>query len=187
MTRAIIAAMALALSGAASAQYAAPVSAPPPQASIEAAKPGAPAPTGSNADEPFYRDAIADGVRDVALARLAATQSTNADVKTLAGTLANEHVTLNSELRDAGKVSEPRPTAADNRAMADMRKMSGALFDRTWLATMERDHLATIALFEDASLKAQDATTRHLATTALESLRQQLLQVQDLEKKLAGQ
>jgi putative membrane protein len=184
MNRATVAAFALALSGAAVAQYHPPMSAPPPQASIEAAKATDPAPTGSNADLPFYRDAIAGGVREIALSRLAMSQSSSAEVKMLAGTLANEHATLNSELKDAGKVTEPAPSAADNRMAADMRKMSGALFDRTWLATMERDHLAAIALFEDAALKAQNSTTRDLATTALASLRHHLLAVQDLQKKL---
>jgi putative membrane protein len=179
-------ALAVALSGAVFAQNPSPIPAPPVQASVEAGKAADQAPSGSNADIQFYRDALSGGVREITLSRLAMSQSTSVEVNRLASMILNDHGAVDTELRSAGGLAEPRPSAADNTTATELRKMSGALFDRTYLATMERDHLAAIVMFEEASVKAQSSTARDLATAALPKLRQHLLAVQDLQKKMIG-
>ena len=110
--------------------YAAPVAAAP---AVDIA------PAGSNADSPFFRDAVAGGEREVMLSRLAMSQSTSAQVKSLASTMVSDHTAMNRELMAMGKVSEPPQTVADKRAAADMQKMTGrcsiAPIWRRWRAT----------------------------------------------------
>ncbi len=85
-----------------------------------------------------------------------------------------------------GKVSEPSQSAADKCTAADMQKMSGALFDREYLAAMAGDHNRASVLFEDASQHAKSSTTRDFARTVLEQLRRHLLSVQNLQKQMQG-
>jgi len=145
-----------------------------------------PAATGSDPDIQFYQTALADGERELALSRLAVSQSGSADVGSLASTIVSDQSGMDQELEAAGHLSEPSPTAADNGAVSNMRKMSGALFDRTYLAAIVQDHQRTIATYQNASINAQNSTARNLATAHLSKLQEHLVAVQLLQKDMAG-
>ncbi|HTA63878.1 MAG TPA: DUF4142 domain-containing protein [Xanthomonadaceae bacterium] len=139
-------------------------------------------PTGSNADQAFFQEALAGGEREVMLSRIAMSQSGSAEVKSLASTIVDDHTTMNRELMDLGKVSEPAPAAADRQMAASLTRMSGALFDRTYLDTMDSDHRKAIELYERNSLDAHDSSTREFASTSLAMLQKHLVSVDTLQK-----
>ncbi|HEY2347238.1 MAG TPA: DUF4142 domain-containing protein [Xanthomonadaceae bacterium] len=177
MKRFLYIALALTLAGISSAQYP-----PAPRAPDTAVA----QPSGSNADIGFYQQALAGGVREILLSRQAMSQSASAGVRTLASTMVEDHTTLDRELAEAGKLSEPPPSAADRKEVADLQRMSGALFDSTYLAAMERDHERAITLFNETMLHAHELSTRDLATKALDTLHHHLTDIEIQQHRSAG-
>lgn len=164
----------------------------------DAAAPGAAtADAGAQADaaaaelteEAFVAQALAGGAAEVHAARLALEESKHAGIREFAQKLERDHTEANRKMAEAsGKPAMPEPDAGHRKAMDALRGLSGAGFDRAWLAQMDQDHARTIALFENATRSPQvSARSKALAQATLPALRDHAHTVQRLRSELDRQ
>ncbi len=164
----------------------------------DAAAPGAAtADTGAQADaaaaelteEAFVAQGLAGGAAEVHAARLALEKSKHAGIREFAQKLERDDTDANRKMAEAsGKPAMPEPDAGHRKAMDALGGMSGAEFDRAWLAPMDQDHARTIALFENATRSPQvSARSKALAQATLPALRDHAQTVQRLQSELDRQ
>ena len=142
------------------------------------------------ADSRFMTTAAQSGAAEVALATLAQEKSTTARVKAIAQKIQTDHVRANGELRAIAKkknvtipeTADPAHTAAHDRLSA----LSGAAFDKAWIAQMIKDHETAVDLFTKQSKGSGDAEVRAFAAQTLPALQAHLKQVQDLSTAGSG-
>jgi len=177
---------------------AAPVQAPPsPPAKPPVDQPVKPAvqadhgkPAGglATADATFVKKAADGGMAEVALAKLAQTKTANAEVKAFAQKLEQDHSKANDELKtlaEAKHVTLPSaPSKMHAAKEAQLSKLSGAAFDRAYVADMLADHKKDVAEFERQSTHAADADVKAFAAKTLPTLKEHLQQVEQLSKSV---
>jgi putative membrane protein len=181
---ALAAASSLTLAAAAPAQAQAPKPAPEP-APIAAPMPKAPAgPTtaAASADSVFVAKAAEAGAKEVDLAKLGAAKATNTDVKAFAQRLVQDHTAVNTELAALAK-SKDLKIRASAKPQTELAKLSGAAFDKAFVALMVKEHEAAIALFEGESRDGRDAEVKEWAAKQLPALREHLTQAKSLKTK----
>ena len=103
-------------------------------------------------DKMFATKAAQGGIAEVKTSRLALNKTHNMQVRNVARRMVKEHTAANAELKGvAEKISLPLPSDTDpmhKAAYAKLSKLSGAAFDKAYMAGQEKDHAATVALFE---------------------------------------
>ena len=138
------------------------------------------------ADSTFMKKAADGGLTEVSLAKLAQTKAANADVKSFAEKLERDHSKANDELKqlaDQKKVTLPSaPSKLHADKEAKLSKLSGAAFDRAYVAAMLDDHRKDVAEFERVSMHAADSDLKAWAAKTLPTLKDHLQQVQLLSK-----
>src|SRR5688500_17698062 len=135
--------------------------------------PASPAPTrpqGSADDvREFIRGAGESGQAEVAFAGMAQQKSQHGTVRALAARLEREHRATNQELMTLAKAKQVDMPGLLTQSRASQRKLedlSGAAFDREYIAMMVKAHDASIARFS-AAVKSEDAEVRALAVKTL--------------------
>jgi putative membrane protein len=138
------------------------------------------------ADTTFMKKAADGGMAEVALAKLAQTKSSNAEVKAFAEKLEQDHTKANDELKTLAQsknVTLPSTMSKMHQAKEDkLSKLSGAAFDRAYIADMLADHKKDVAEFERQSTQATDPDVKAFAAKTLPTLKDHLQQVQQLSK-----
>jgi putative membrane protein len=126
-------------------------------------------PAATNANT-FMEQAAIGGMMEVEAGKLAESQSTNAAVKDFAAMMIKDHTKANQELKAiAAKKTFTLPAAlppAEKTHMDEMKKMSGADFDKHYIGMMVTDHQKTVALFQ-AGGKNADAELSAFANKTL--------------------
>ena len=152
------------------------------------AEPDTPSSGMAVADATFLKKAADGGLAEVSLAKLAQTKSSNAEVKAFAQKLEQDHTKANDELKtlaDSKHVTLPSaPSKAFAAKEAKFSKLSGAAFDRAYIADMLADHKKDVAEFERQSTHAADAEVKAFAAKTLPTLKDHLQQVEQLSKSL---
>jgi len=140
------------------------------------------------ADTTFMKKAADGGMAEVALAKLAQSNASNAEVKTFAQKLEQDHSKANDELKqlaDQKKVTLPSaPSKMQAAKEAKLSKLSGAAFDRAYVAAMLEDHRKDVAEFERQSQHAADSDVKAWAAKTLPTLKDHLQQVEQLSKTM---
>jgi len=164
------------------------------QARPQTAKP-TPSPTSQTAhtaklaapDAAFLKKAAADGVAEVALADLAQSKASNADVQALAAKIKEDHTKANAELKAlaAAKNVQVSETPDKQHAMTKDRfaKMDGKTFDRSYVNEMVTDHRKAVAEFT-AKTKSTDADVKGFAEKTLPALKDHLAKAEALQKSM---
>ncbi len=139
----------------------------------------------SRGDRKFMQDAAESGMFEVQIAQLASSKAANADVKSFATTLANDHQNANNELvqlANSKKVELPAaPPRGKRKDIEKLAKLSGAEFDRKFVHEVGiKDHEKDIKKFEKASGKLQDPDLKAWAEKTLPKLREHLAMAQKL-------
>lgn len=142
----------------------------------------------SAADAAFVKKAAAGGMMEVALAKLGQEKAEHADVKAFAATLEKDHTAANADLKEiaAGKKIVLAESAAHGPVHAKLEKLSGAAFDRAFVAAMLDDHVKDVKAFEKAAGSAADADIKAFAAKTLPTLKAHLKQVQELSKTIGA-
>lgn len=100
----------------------------------------------------FMKEAAAGGLMEVEMGKIAAQRASNASVKAFALQMVADHSKANNELAAiARKAGIILPTAFPSEQKAhldEMKKLSGAAFDKHYMDMMVTDHQKTIALFQ---------------------------------------
>jgi putative membrane protein len=108
-------------------------------------------------------------IAEVEAGKLAVEKSSNADVKQFAQTMIDDHgkgLEETKKVADAKKVSLPtEPDAAHKKMAADLKKLSGAAFDKAYVSKAGvADHTKVLAALKDDIANASDADVKALAS-----------------------
>jgi len=166
--------------------------APRPQSSAPAphADHAAKADKAGGASQSFLMHAAQGGVAEVALAQLAKDKASNADVKAFAERLERDHSKANDELKSLASskhVTLPeKPTTYASNTKDKLSKLSGAAFDKAYVAAMVDDHQKDIKAFEHQASAGSDADVKAFASKMLPTLKEHLQQAQQLAKTVGA-
>ena len=155
------------------------------------AKPQADQPAGATgADATFVKKAADGGMAEVALAKLAQEKATNADVKSFAAKLEKDHSQANDELKEVASrknITLPAEPSKNHKALHDkLARLSGAEFDKAFVAAMLEDHQKDVREFSRVASGNGDADVKAFASKTLPTLKEHLQQVQDLSKSIGA-
>jgi putative membrane protein len=118
----------------------------------------------------FVTQASESGVAEVEFSKLALSHASNAQVKSLATKMIDDHTKANERLISVaarqGIKGESALTAEHVASLSELGQKTGSAFDQAFLAQMASDHRKAIALFQQ---EAQDSNSE-LASFAVKTL-----------------
>lgn len=143
---------------------------------------------GMTAPKEFMNEAAMGGMAEVALANLAMKKSQDKEVKDFAAKMITDHGKANTELKElAAKktVTLPTDVGAEHKAtMEKLEKLSGAEFDKEYVAAMVKDHEKDVSLFKTQSESGTDADAKAFAAKTLPTLQMHLTMIKDIQGKM---
>lgn len=143
----------------------------------------------TTADARFVMFAVAGGMAEVELGRLAVQKGASEDVRQFGRRMIDDHTRANEELLRVVSAKGMQPPAAlDARHRAAVRKMSalsGERFDREYAKMMVGDHRKTVGEFQKEAERGADADIKAFAAAQLPALREHLRMAQRLSDKIA--
>jgi putative membrane protein len=144
----------------------------------------------SAGDTKFVRDAGESGMAEVQLGQLGVQKATNADVKTFAQKMVDDHTQANTQLQQlASQKGVTLPTDLSmmhKHASTQLSKLSGAEFDRAFMDQMVMDHQKVVAEFDRVSKGGRDSDVKSFASTTLPTLQDHLRMAQELDSRVGG-
>ena len=106
----------------------------------------------SSMDRMFAVKAAQGGMAEVMDSQLALNKSHNSRVRAVASRMVKEHTAANEELKAVAErkaMALPKQTdPMHKRAHAKLARLSGTSFDRAYMGAQEKDHAATVKLFQ---------------------------------------
>lgn len=140
--------------------------------------------------ETFLKHAAQGGLAEVELAQLAKEKASNADVKAFAERLERDHSKANDELKSLASSKHVTLPDASKTYAANLKgrlsKLSGAAFDRAYIAAMVEDHQKDVRAFEREATSGADADVKAFASKTLPTLKEHLQQAQQLAKTVGA-
>ena len=142
----------------------------------------------SDEDKTFVANAGMGGLFEVQAGNLALQKAQSADVKAFAQQMVTDHGKANADLAQLAttkglalptELGGPHKGAFDHLSM-----LSGAEFDKAYMAHMVEDHDKDVAAFEKASTTAIDADVKTFAGTTLPVLKQHQAKSKEVSAKL---
>ena len=131
-----------------------------------------PAPTGM--DKLFAMKAAQGGIAEVKTSRLAVQKTHNKQVLMVARRMIKEHSAANEELKtvaqDKGMALPSDTDPKHKAALAKLSRLSGRAFDKAYMAGQEKDHAATVKLFENEIATGQDKDVTAFASKNLPTI-----------------
>ena len=119
------------------------------------------------ADTTFASKAAVGGMAEVALGKMAASKGTDKQVKDFGNMMVMDHGKANAELMSIAKAKNITLLAgldAEHQAKSDsLSKLSGADFDRAYVAAMVEGHKKTLALMQSEASNGKDAELKAFA------------------------
>lgn len=152
------------------------------------AQASAPAAKLSHQDKSFLKDAAEGGNAEVAGSKVALAQPANADVKTFAQMMVDDHGKAGAELKGLAdqkgvKVSDT-PTITQKAEIKMLSERKGSSFDQHYADSIGvKDHQDTIKLFQKEVDKGTDADVKAWAAKTLPTLQHHLEAAQALKAK----
>jgi putative membrane protein len=144
----------------------------------------------ATADAAFVKKAADGGLAEVAMAKLAQEKAESAEVKAFAQKLEKDHTQANTELKQvASQKNITLPTAPSKMHQAThdkLSKLSGAAFDKAYVAAMLEDHQKDVREFQREASSGTDSDVKAFAAKTLPTLKEHLQQVQDLSKSVGA-
>jgi putative membrane protein len=142
------------------------------------------------ADKTFAMHAAQGGLAEVQMGKLAAQNASSPDVKQFGQRMVDDHGKANDELTSwASKNGVTLPTDLDAKHKADhdkLAKLSGAAFDRAYMAAMVADHNKDVADFKHASTTAKNADLKAWAAKTLPTLEEHQKMATETNAKVKG-
>ena len=123
------------------------------------------------ADYKFAVAAARGGVLEVNLGKLAQEKAGNDAVKHFGQQMVEQHGKAGADLEriteKKGATVSTGPTAAQQREIDRLNKLSGADFDKAYIAFMVKDHKADLKEFQNAALKVNDNDLKAFAAATV--------------------
>ncbi|HEY2865878.1 MAG TPA: DUF4142 domain-containing protein [Pyrinomonadaceae bacterium] len=139
------------------------------------------------APESFLTDVIEGGSTEVALGKLAQTQSKNADIKKFGQMLVTDHSKANQEAAALVKklnFNEPTGMGSHQSTYDKMKSLTGDDFDQEFVEDMVSDHEKDISTFQKESQNSTNADVKAFATKTLPVLQKHLDTVKGIQAKM---
>ncbi len=142
----------------------------------------------STDDAKFMTEAASGGMMEVELGTYAGTAAKTKGVKDFGAMMVRDHTKMGDQLKQlaaAKNVTLPQTVANDQQVMVDdLRKKTGAEFDKDYINRMVDDHKEDIEKFKKEAESGKDPDIRALASSALPILQAHLDSAQALHKTL---
>ncbi|HEV7718600.1 MAG TPA: DUF4142 domain-containing protein [Arsenicitalea sp.] len=159
----------------------------------DAAKPAAKAPA-SNAmagaamanpsPQQFATTAGVSNLFEIASSKVALSKAQNADVKTFAQRMIDDHTKAGNEMVMAAKsdgVAPPAHLNQTNQSKLDrLNRLTGNAFDKAYAAAQVQAHADAVALFQAYATKGKDGSLKHFAAMTLPTLQMHYSMAQKL-------
>lgn len=142
-------------------------------------------------DQGFLQAVFSDGLAEMARGRLAAQQGQAAAVLAYARRMVNDHARLSSEARQIarhlGEGLAQTVDAVQQKAMADLERLSGGDFDRHYLRTEIQAHEKALATAQQCADRGAGAQVRVFAGQVASLLQEHLDLARQTEPALSRQ
>lgn len=140
----------------------------------------------STRDRHFVVKAVEAGDAEIAEAQLALDKSDNADVKSFAQMIVDDHTKIGGKLQTiVSESSLPGDTASmDQQAVDKLKDLNGKRFDAAFLKTQVRAHRQAVALFRQEAKHGANPQLRQFATDTLPVLQHHQGMAKSLTEKL---
>jgi putative membrane protein len=142
----------------------------------------------TNDDKEFVTMAGMGGLAEVQMGNLALQKATNAAVKAFAQRMVTDHSKANAELAEfatAKGLALATELGGDPRAAFEhLNSLTGAEFDKAYMAHMVEDHEKDVAEFDKASTSAKDADLKAWAGRTLPTLKEHLEMAKQTARKV---
>jgi len=142
----------------------------------------------SSSDASFVKEAAQGGMTEVQLGKLAQTKGSDEAVKDFGKKMEQDHSKANEELKkiasDKGLQLTSELDKKHQSKIDKLEKLSGAKFDKDFMAAMVSDHKDTIKKFESTSEKAKDAELKKFASQTLPTLKSHLQLAESVNTKV---
>lgn len=139
------------------------------------------------APESFLTDVIEGGNTEVALGKLAETQSKNADIKKFGQMLVTDHSKANQEAAALVKklnFNEPTGMGSHQSTYDKLKGLTGDDFDKEFVEDMVSDHEKDISTFQKESENSTNADVKAFAAKTLPVLQKHLDTVKGIQAKM---
>lgn len=128
----------------------------------------------SHIDQKFVREAAQGGLAEVQLGQLAKDKAQSDEVKQFAQKMVDDHAKANEVLKSVAareNLTLPAEPNAEQKAVYDrLSKLSGAQFEREYMAQMVKDHDKTVDLFTREVEQGKNVELRDFAAQTLPTL-----------------
>lgn len=135
-------------------------------------------------DRKFIEEAANGGLAEVELGKLAQQKAASEPVKQFGARMVEDHGKANDELKQLAQIKGVTvPAAPDKSHMREvdkLSKLSGAEFDRQYVAHMLSDHRKDVSEFKKVSESAKDGDVKAFAGKTLPTLQEHLKLAQSL-------
>jgi len=137
-----------------------------------------------SSDKKFVDEAAQGGMAEVELGRLATQKASNDEVKKFGQRMVDDHTKANQQLSQiAGSkgMQLPQDLSSKDKATVDrLSKLSGAEFDKAYMADMVKDHKKDVSAFQHESRSGSDPEIKNFAAQTLPTLQEHLSQAQSI-------
>ena len=128
----------------------------------------------SRMDKKFMTTAAQGGIFEVQSSQVALNKTKNPRVRAIAARMVKEHSAANKELATVAmdkKYKLPKETDAKHQtAIRRMKTLSGTAFDKSYMASQEVAHAATVKLFQSEIATGLDKDVTAFATKNLPTI-----------------
>lgn len=128
----------------------------------------------------FVKNAAMGGMMEVKAGQMAVKKGKSASVKAYGARMIKDHTLANAQLKTIAAKKGYSTAVPAMPADPMLANATGTEFDKNYITMMVADHKKTIALFENASANAKDASVKAFATKTLPKLRQHLATVESI-------
>jgi putative membrane protein len=134
----------------------------------------------------FVNSAAAAGSFEIMSSNLALTLSSNADVKSFAQMMVDDHTKVANELKEIvpGLKVKTMDETIDKQEKSDLARLkteSGTAFDKDYIGLQLKGHQDAVKLFEDYAKNGDNARLKKFAAANLPTLKHHLEEVETLK------
>jgi len=141
--------------------------------------------TADHATKSFLKEAFQANQSEIDLANVGIAKAQNPDLKSFSEMLQKDHTQANNELQPIAQkyaVTLEPTRRMEREANKFEKETAGPEFDKKFATELLKDHQKTIAKFERASSKLQEADVKQYADTMLPKLREHLQKAETIAR-----
>jgi putative membrane protein len=141
-------------------------------------------------DDAFLKDAAAGNMGEVAMGKVALDKSSNDDVKKFAQRMVDDHGKMEGDVETVAKANgvnlPSSPDKGTKKEIAKLQTMSGADFDKAYMAFMVKDHKKDLAAFKSEAGSTQNGGVKDLAINGAKTIQSHLEEAESVNSKVSG-